>query len=140
MRINDKIQEIETYLFELSEIIPPTFEEYKDLRTKAACERYFEKVIEAIVDLSFLVIKDKNFKIPEEDKEAFDTLAWKGLISRELAEKLRAAKGMRNILAHEYGSIEDELVFHSISEELEQDANLFLNSIKKAYNSSGAYL
>ena len=75
MRITDKIEEIDEYLSELSEIIPGNFDEYQnDFKTKAACERYFEKIIESIVDLCFLVIKDKKLKIPEEDKEAFDIL------------------------------------------------------------------
>ena len=78
MRIKDKIKEIEGYLSELSEIMPGNFEEYKEIKNKAACERYFEKIIEAVIDLSFLIIKDKNLRIPEEDKEAFDILVWRG--------------------------------------------------------------
>ena len=53
MRIKDKIKEIEGYLSELSEIIPKSFEEYKEIKNKAACERYFEKIIESVIDLSF---------------------------------------------------------------------------------------
>ena len=115
MRIKDKIEEIEAYLTELSEITPKDFEEYfGDSKTKAACERYFEKIIEAVIDLAFLIIRDKDLKIPEEDKEAFDVLSEKGIIPEKLAEKLKDAKGMRNLIAHEYGSIDDEIVFHSI--------------------------
>jgi uncharacterized protein YutE (UPF0331/DUF86 family) len=128
MRIQDKTKEIEQYVNELSEIIPSNFVDYKkDIKTKAACERYFEKIIEAVVDLAFLVIKKKGYKIPEEDKEAFDVLADENIISKELAGKLKDAKGMRNIIAHEYGKIDDELVFHSITEELIEDTNEFLN-------------
>ena len=61
MRIKDKIKEIEEYLEELKSILPIDFKEYsKDYKTKAACERYFEKIIEAVVDLSFLIIKEKR--------------------------------------------------------------------------------
>lgn len=131
MRIKDKIAEIENYLVELSDIMPKTLEEYRENKTKAACERYFEKIIEAVVDLAFLIIKDRKLKIPEEDKEAFDILAEEKIISVQLAEKLKDAKGMRNIIAHEYGSIDDEIVFHSITEELEKDAREFIREIKK---------
>ena len=110
MRINDKIREIEDYLSELEEIMPKNFHEYKtDLKTKAAFERYFEKIIEAVIDLAFLIIKDKGYKIPEEDKEAFDILANEKIIPQELATKFKEAKGMRNIISHEYGKIDDEL-------------------------------
>src|SRR3989344_2142868 len=121
-RISDKIKEIEDYLEELLYIAPDNFTEYKtNLEKKAACERYFEKVIEAVVDLAFLVIKEKELKIPEGDKEAFDILVRNNIIPKILATKLKEAKGMRNVLAHEYGKVDDKLVFDSIKEELEND-------------------
>ncbi len=131
MRINDKIREIENYLSELEEIMPKSFHEYKtELKTKAACERYFEKIIEAVIDLAFLIIKDKGYKIPEEDKEAFDILAQEKIISQELAIRFKEAKGMRNIIAHQYGKTDDELIFHSITQELESDVNELIKFLK----------
>jgi len=131
-RINDKIEELEEYIHELSEIIPHNFEEYKyDFKIRAACERYFEKIIESVIDLAFLVIKESKLKIPEEDKQSFDILEQEQIIPRELSEKLRDAKGMRNILAHEYGRIDDEIVFESIKTELISDTKEFIEQIKK---------
>ena len=108
MRITDKIEEIQEYLAELEEFMPDTFEGYRhDSKTKAACERYFEKIIEAAVDLAYLVIKNNGFKIPDDDKGAFDILAKEGIITEILAARLKDAKGMRNIISHEYGTVED---------------------------------
>jgi uncharacterized protein YutE (UPF0331/DUF86 family) len=130
-RIDDKIKEIEKLLEELESILPISLEEYlNDFKSKAAGERYFEKIVEAIVDLAFLTIKERNLKIPEEDKEAFVILAEAGIISKELCEKLKDAKWMRNIIAHEYGKIDDELVFDSLKEELITDAQEFIKQIK----------
>lgn len=130
-RINDKIDEIEAYISKLSEIMPNNIEEYKELKTKAACERYFEMIVEAIVDLAFLIIKERGLKIPNEDKEAFDILAKEKIITESLATRLKEAKGMRNILAHEYGIVDDELVFTSITEEIIEDTNNLLKQINK---------
>ena len=131
-RVKDKIDEIEDYLAELLEIMPENFQSYiRESKTKAACERYFEKIIEAVVDLAFLIIKDKSLGIPEEDKKAFDSLADNKLIPEILAQKLKDAKGMRNIIAHEYGKVDDELVFESITEELEKDAREFIKKINE---------
>lgn len=135
MRTKDKIKEIEKYSTELFSAIPANLEleNYKkDFRIKAICERYFEKIIEATVDLAFLIIKDNKLKIPEEDTEAFDILANENIISLELAQKLKEAKGMRNIIAHEYGKIDDEIVFNSITEELEKDVKELIKSIRKS--------
>lgn len=63
-RINDKIEEIEKYLSELAEIMPNSFEEYLTIKTKASCERYFEKIIETVTDTAFLILKEKKLKMP----------------------------------------------------------------------------
>jgi len=132
-RINDKIREIEGFLDGLSEILPMDLKDYaSDSKTKAACERYFEKIVEATVDLAFLMIKFKEFEIPEGDKETFDMLAKKNVITIVLAEKLKDAKSMRNILAHEYGTIDDELVFYSLTEEIEKDVREFIKAVKRS--------
>ena len=131
-RIKDKIEEIEEFASELDEITPKNFEDYvEDNKTKAACERYFEKIIEAIVDLAFLIIKEKGLRTPEEDKEAFDILAEEKIISKQLSEKLKDAKGMRNLIAHEYGKTDDEIVFNSITEEIQKDVGNFINELKR---------
>ena len=46
----DKIEEINKYLEEFSQILPPTYEVYlENFEKRAACERYFEKIIEAVI-------------------------------------------------------------------------------------------
>ncbi|MDD5162949.1 MAG: DUF86 domain-containing protein [Candidatus ainarchaeum sp.] len=133
-RIQDKIREIENYLEELSEILPSSFREYSfDLKSKAACERYFEKIVEAIVDLAFLVIREKGLQTPEEDKEAFDILCKAKIIDAPLATRLKEAKGMRNFLAHQYGAIDDKIVFKALKKELRKDAGIFIASIETSF-------
>jgi len=129
-RIDDKIEEVEKLLEELESIMPTDVEEYlNDFKGKAAGERYFERIIESLVDLAFLIIKDKKLKIPEEDKQAFGILNDEKIISKDLADRLKEAKGMRNIIAHEYGVIDDSLVFHSLTEELIPDSKEFIKQI-----------
>ena len=53
------------------------------------------------------------------------------IIPESLCKKLKEAKGMRNIIAHEYGKIDDELVFEAITEQLEKDINEFISLIKE---------
>ncbi|MBD3262807.1 DUF86 domain-containing protein [Candidatus Woesearchaeota archaeon] len=129
-RQKDKIQEIEKFLEELESILPLDFEEYKtDFKIRAICERYFEKIIEAVVDLAFIIIKENGFKSPEDDKKAFDILTEEKIISKNLAENLKDAKGMRNIIAHEYGQIDDKIVFKAITEELVNDVKKLIKQI-----------
>lgn len=129
-RIRDKIIEIETFLEELESVLPSNFEEYRqDFKVRSIGERYFEKIIEAVVDLSFFLINERKLRQPEHEKESFDILEENGIISKELSSKLSDAKGMRNIIAHEYGKIDDELVFHSLTKELIPDVQEFIKQI-----------
>ena len=131
-RINDKINEINGFLEELKSIIPTSLDEYKSsIEKKAACERYVEKIVEAVTDLAFLIIKNKKLKIPEDDIDAFNILLENKIIDDSIATKLKNAKGMKNIISHQYGKIDDEIVFEAITEELEKDVRDFVENAKK---------
>jgi len=131
-RIKDKISEIKSYLEELQEIVPDTLKIYdEDFKSKAACERYFEKIVESAIDLAILVIKRDGLNMPKDDESAFRTLFEGGIITEELCKKLIDAKGMRNFIAHRYGEVDDSLVFISLKEELEKDIQTFLEGINE---------
>ncbi len=133
-RINDKVNEIEMFVEELYKFVPKniTLNDYKkDIAKKAIFERYAEKIIEAIEDLSFLMINYKKLNYPEYEKEVFDILSINNIISNELSKKFKEAKGMRNFIVHQYGKIDDEIVFNSITQEIKKDAMEFINSIRR---------
>jgi len=131
-KINEKINEIQKYLDELMDMVPNTLKEYESNKiVRAACERYFEKVIEAVTDLAFIVITQKKFRIPEDDIDSFRILEENGVIDNELYNRLKDAKGMRNFIAHQYGQINNKLVYEAITEELEKDVRKFVEAVEK---------
>jgi len=131
-RIKDKIDEIFKYVEELEDILPSGFEEYQNNNEKkAACERYFEKIIEAIIDLAHLTIKHERLTLPNEDIKAFEILSQRNIITKELCDKMQEAKGMRNILAHKYGEINDEIVFEALTQQIIKDTDDFIKLIEK---------
>lgn len=131
-RKEDKLKEINQFFEELEPIIPSSFEEYEeDYKAKAICERYFEKIVEAVADLAHIIIKELKLPPATEDINAFEILANKKIISDKLATKLKHAKGMRNIITHKYGEINDSLVFEAITEQLEKDIKEFIDNIKR---------
>ena len=131
MRAAEKIKDLRRFLEELGRIVPKSVEEYRsNIEKKAACERYAEKIIEALTDLAFLTIKNRKLRMPESDTEAFDILSENKIITDELCTKLKKAKGMRNIIAHEYSSVDDETVFEAITKDLQKDAKDFIRAVK----------
>ena len=114
------------------DMVPNTLKEYESNKiVRAACERYFEKVIEAVTDLAFIVITQKKFRIPEDDIDSFRILEENGVIDNELYNRLKDAKGMRNFIAHQYGQINNKLVYEAITEELEKDVRKFVEAVEK---------
>ncbi len=131
-RINDKIEDLEKYLQELEAEVPYTLEEYMEKRRiQLICERIFEIIIEAFVDLAFIFIKENKMEMPVDDDGAFNVLVKEKIISEELGERLKDARIMRNIIAHKYGVINNELVYNSIKEELLRDIKEFIKCVKK---------
>lgn len=130
-RVKDEIIKVEKYLHELREIVPDSFSNYSEnFEKKAACERYFEKIVESVVSISYLFCRHENFEIQDKSR-SFDILLENKIISKELLVKLKEAKGMKNIIAHKYGEIDDFIVFETIIKELIQDIEFFISNLSK---------
>lgn len=131
-RIDDKLLEIERFLDELESFVPEEFEEYNhDNVTKAASERYMEKIVEAVLDLTVLVLRQKGQNLGKDNKFIFDLLVQERIISQELAESFKDAKGMRNIIAHDYGIVDDHIVFNTVGQQLGHDVRSFIALIRQ---------
>ncbi|MCK4997493.1 DUF86 domain-containing protein [Candidatus Pacearchaeota archaeon] len=129
-RLNDEIINLENYLKELTSIIPNHYSEYQEnFEKRAACERYFEKIVEFVVSISYLICRKESLEIDDKLK-SFTILQENKIISKDLLVKLKDAKGMRNIIAHKYGEIDNLIVFETITKELVMDINEFLIEIK----------
>lgn len=56
--------------------------------------------------------------LPSEEDDLFEKLAQAGIISRSLSETLQRMKGFRNILVHDYGRVDDHLVYEAVQSRL----------------------
>lgn len=128
MRINNKILEIENFLEELNSIKPNVYEDYLDIKTKAACERYIELIVESTLDLIFLLIKERDLKTPKDNRDAIEIL----IDDDKLKNALINAKGMRNILVHQYGEVDNKIIFDSLIY-LEKDIKKLIKKIEINY-------
>lgn len=129
-RIDDKIANIENNLELLKTLDIPEFVQYqKDFKIKAVCERLFERIIEDIISITFLIIRERKLKSPENEEHAFIILANNKVINLELANRLKEAKDMRNRIIHNYINIEDSIVYNAIVEELPKDAEEFIKEV-----------
>lgn len=114
--IRRKLSRLNMYLEKLKPIREKSLEEYKsDFYLKSSTERLIQLIVECATDINNHVVVETKNRPPEDYSISFIRAAEIGLISRELAEKLKGSAGMRNILVHEYMDIDDERVYGAIS-------------------------
>jgi uncharacterized protein YutE (UPF0331/DUF86 family) len=110
-RLLAKLDELDGYLGELRSIAPARFEEYLRVEKKRACERLVQMSVEAVIDACALLVTGLRLGLPGDEDDLFDKLVRRAVISTPMADTLRRMKGLRNLLVHEYGRVNDEIVF-----------------------------
>lgn len=113
-RVLAKLDELEGYLKELASIAPKSFKEYQQVEKKRTCERLLQISVEAVIDICSLFVVGLRLGLPSEEADLFEKLEKEKLLSKSMAKKLKSMKGFRNILVHEYGKIDDDIVYDTV--------------------------
>jgi uncharacterized protein YutE (UPF0331/DUF86 family) len=127
LRINEKIKTLSKWINQLEKIIPDNFQKYSsDYVISAASERLAEKIIEEMIIISNIILKEKGITKREKSFESLNDL---DIISKNLSKKLEKVKGMRNLMIHSYDSFDEEVFYESLNELL-IDSKKFIKEIK----------
>lgn len=114
-KLKEKLAYLADKLERLKQFQSMGMEEFNaDDRNEATVERYFQTAIEAAIDIAQLITIDKQLEKPGEIRTQFSILADADILPKELAEKLNMAKRFRNVLVHEYVSIEREYIHQAL--------------------------
>jgi uncharacterized protein YutE (UPF0331/DUF86 family) len=127
LRVNEKVKTLSKWINQLEKIIPNSFQKYSsDYIISAASERLAEKIIEEMIIISNIILKEKGITKRE---KCFEILNDLDIISKKLSEKLEKIKGMRNLMIHSYDSFDEEVFYESLNELL-IDSKKFIKEIK----------
>jgi len=136
-RILAKLDELDGYGRELRQIVPQTFEEYlQKVEKRRATERLLQISVECILDVCHLFVSGLRLGLPAQEDDLVGRMDAAGLISPDLAGLLRRMRRFRNILVHEYGEVDDHIVFETARERL-ADLVRFRGEILKALETVG---
>jgi uncharacterized protein YutE (UPF0331/DUF86 family) len=91
---------------------------------RKAIYKEFQECVEIVFDLVSMIARDEGF-FSEDDYTNLERIKEKIVIDEKTALLLKKAKGLRNVLVHEYDGIIDGLAFDSMKN--------FLPAIKKFY-------
>jgi uncharacterized protein YutE (UPF0331/DUF86 family) len=90
-----------------------------------------ERAIQVCVDLASHIIADADLAAPSTMAETFDQLERAGVISADLAARMKRAVGFRNIAVHSYQLINWSMVFSILTTRLD-DFRSFAAAIARA--------
>ena len=130
-RLLAKIDVLDRYLKELREILPASIEEYKKIEKRRACERLLQVSIKCVIDICGLIVIGLRLGLPAEEDDLFEKLQQAGIITSSRKESLKQMKGFRNILVHEYGHVDDMIVYEILQNNL-NDFDAFKQEILQA--------
>jgi uncharacterized protein YutE (UPF0331/DUF86 family) len=86
--------------------------------------------VENCIDIAAHIISENGWGVPGSASEMFYLLEEKGMIESVLTEKMIKAVGLRNLIVHEYGSIDFKRLFATVREDV-NDLSIFLSTIFK---------
>lgn len=116
-KILSRLQRLERAVAKLARIYHMGWDGFRnntDLHDIA--DRNLQVAVECCVDIANHLISARGLRFPETYADAFAVLAEAGLLPGDLAERLSKAAGLRNIIVHEYLSIDRRLLFDSLGD------------------------
>jgi uncharacterized protein YutE (UPF0331/DUF86 family) len=76
----------------------------------AGVKYHFVTAIEAAVDVAQHICAAEGWGPPQTNGEAMSLLGSRGILTGDLADRMRRAVGFRNVLVHEYVDVDDSVV------------------------------
>ena len=106
-----KLAQIDTYLNQVKEYSKTSLVQYKnDWKTERIVERTLQILIEVCLDIANHLISDKEMRLPTGYADTFKVLSENKVINRRLFEALEKMAKFRNVVVHQYETIDPAIV------------------------------
>ena len=109
-------RDAERYLHHLEELLPSEEEFLKNKGHQYTVSMLMLNIINNCIDIGNEIITIKQLDYPGTYREVFTILEKEKIITHILNKKLQNLVGLRNLLAHEYGKINMELLHEAAKE------------------------
>lgn len=117
--IENRISSVKKYLRTLEDYKKYSRKEIEDSTVvRGAVERYLYLAAQATIDLAEAFISFKGLRKPSTMTENFYILNEEKIIPQDLTRKLVGMVGFRNILAHDYGEVNYDIVYDILQNKL----------------------
>jgi uncharacterized protein YutE (UPF0331/DUF86 family) len=135
--VGRKLAQIDTYLKQIGEFSKISPVQYKkNWRTQRIVERTLHILIEVCIDIANHIIADQEMRMPTGYADIFKVLMEGKVIGKDLCETLENMAKFRNIVVHQYETI-DPLIVVSILNRNLRDFEKYKKAIIKYLSSQG---
>jgi len=107
-----RLAKLDEYVCRLKRFESVGLQEYLDNQDmQAVVERYLQLAIQVCIDIANYIIARQRLSFPYEQENIFVLLGKEGVISLDLANKIKGIVSFRNILVHDYMDINSDKVY-----------------------------
>ena len=118
-KLRVRLRRLEDTVNDLRHLPPLTLTEYLSKKDRQAIvERWLQIAAQVCLDAGASVVAEYGLSAPDELPNIFVTLAEAGLIPEELGRRMVGLTRFRNILVHDYLTIDPRIVFERSTEGL----------------------
>ena len=91
-----------------------------------------QMAIQNCVDMASHIVNEEGLGIAGSLNELFYLLEERGILDHDLTERMVRSVGFRNLLVHEYGKVDLDIVYRVAQQDI-QDLELFMKTIMKQF-------
>ncbi len=111
-KLRVRLRKLEDTVNDLRHLPSPTLAEYLSNKDRQAIvERWLQIAAQVCVDVGASVVAEYGLAAPDDLPNIFVTLGNAGLIPQELGQRMVGLTRFRNILVHDYLTIDPKIVF-----------------------------
>ncbi len=115
-----RLEALNQYLSELEKFCSLSRAEFLgDLRNYRTVERCFQLAAQAAIDIASHIVAADFSHRPEGYRQVIEILGEVGVLPQDLAERFAGVAGLRNILIHEYLSVNLDIVYDHLQKDLD---------------------
>ena len=115
----NKISVIERCKKRILDVYDQKPENLKDYTKQDSIILNIQRACEACIDLAMHIVAQERLGLPQTSRDAFDMLESSSIIDEEIAKRLKAMVGFRNIAIHDYQTINLNILEQIVEKHLE---------------------
>lgn len=103
--ILNKINVIERCINRVKDVYANDPENLKDYTKQDSIILNIQRACESSIDLAMHIVAEQRLGLPQTSRDAFDMLQTHSIIDENIAKRLKAMVGFRNIAVHDYQTL-----------------------------------